>query len=206
MHLHRTSFAFVFGLVLVVAAKASTITFTDVTTASGTIGSTSFVGDLITISAVADTSDIVPIGGGFFVDDNSASITIGSLGTFTFTTGTRFFVDGGEVGFSRSSATGADLIDGPNNSAFSSWDMLSSIGPITGIGAIFQWNNVQCPSCGTLPAVVTNGGTLVLDNGSPDVTFSAQVGTSAVPEPTGMTFVLIGAFLAIRYKMRFPLK
>ena len=57
----------------------------------------------------------------------------------------------------------------PNNSAFSSWDMMSSIGPITGVGEIFQWNNVECPSCGTLPAVVTNDGTLVLVNASPDV-------------------------------------
>jgi hypothetical protein len=176
-----SALACVLGVMIAVVAKASPITFTDITTASGTIGSTSFTNDPITISAASDTSGIVPISGGFSLDDSSASVTIGSLGTFNFTTGTRFFVNNTVVGFSRSSTLGADLIDGPSNPAFSSWAMLTSIGPFTGIGIIQQWDNVQCPTCPPLPAVVTNGGTLVLDNASPNVTFSAQIGT--VPAP-----------------------
>ena len=160
------------GIMIAFAANASPIVFTDVTTASGTIGSTSFTNELITISAVADTSNILPFGGGFSLDNSSASVTIGSLGTFTFITGTRFFVSQTSVpptvGFSHSSL-GIDLIEGPMNSAFSSWNMLTSIGPITGEGAItFAWK--QAP-------VVTNGGTLVLDGGSGSgmVTFSAAL-------------------------------
>jgi hypothetical protein len=168
------------GTVLGVAANASPIVFTYITIASGTIGSTSFTNALITISAVADTSNIVPVPSprGLSLDNSLASITIGSLGTFTFTTGTRFIVNhengGGVVDFSRSSLTGTDLIEGPVNSAFSSWDMLTSIGPITGEGTILQWSESQCGGClPPVPDVVTNGGTLVLFNASPDVTFSA---------------------------------
>jgi hypothetical protein len=195
------------GLLTAFACSAfgSTITFTDITAASGTIGSTSFTNDPITISAVGNTSSVQPIDhgvAGFFIDNSSASIAIDGLGTFLFTTGTKFFVNNSShlVGFSRSGVNGADLIDGPTNSAFSSWSMLGSIGPVTGGGVILQWNNVQCPSCGPLPPVVTSGGTLVLDNASPDVTFSAHV----VPEPGTFLFLttgLLGVGLSVKRKV-----
>jgi hypothetical protein len=175
------------GLLMVFACSSfgRSITFTDVTTASGTIGLTSFTSDPITISAVGDTSSIQSFTGGFSIDDSSASVTIGGVGTFLLTTGTRFFVTNSLelVGFSRAGINGSDLIDGPTNSEFSSWAMLTSIGPITGAGEIFEW---------TLSPVITSGGTLVLDDASPDVTFSAQVG-SVTPEPS--TFLLFGPAL-----------
>jgi hypothetical protein len=172
----------------------STITFTDITTANGTIGSTSFTSAPITISGFGDTSSIQPIDhAGYFIDDSSASIAIGGVGTFEFATGTRFFVNNtaDSVGFARSGVDGADLIDGPNNSGFSSWFMLTSIGPITGGGVIVQWNNIQCPTCLPLTPVVTTGGTLVLDNAFPDVAFSARVGPT-VPEPGTFLLLAIG--------------
>lgn len=151
--------------------SGTSITFTDITTATGTIGSTSFTNDSITISAVADTSAIQSDSQGFFVNNTSASVTIGGVGTFSFITGTRFFVNntGQEVGFSRAGISGSDLIDGPINPAFSSWNMLTSIGPFTGGGGILQWE---------LSPVLTSGGTLVLVNSAP------------VAEPS--TFLLFG--------------
>jgi PEP-CTERM motif len=174
-------------LMVAVNSYANSVTFTDTTTASGTIGSISFSNDPITILAIGNTSSRQMFSQGFFIDVSSASITIGGLGTFQFTTGTRFFVNNmfQTVGFSRSGLSGADLIDGPVNSAFSSWSMLTSIGPITGGGAIFQWDS-------RFPPVLTSGGTLVLNNASPNVTFSARV-SPVVPEPS--TFLLLGTGL-----------
>jgi hypothetical protein len=151
--------------------SGASITFTDATTATGTIGSTSFTDDSITIWAIADTSAIQSDSQGFFVNNTSASVTISGIGTFSFSSGTRFFVSntGQEVGFSRAGISGSDLIDGPINPAFSSWNMLTSIGPFTGGGGILQWD---------LSPVLTSGGTLVLANNAP------------VAEPS--TFLLFG--------------
>jgi hypothetical protein len=173
------------------SAFGSTITFTDITTASGTIGSTSFTNDPITISAVGDTSKTIECMNLFSLNNSSASITIDGLGTFLFTTGTRFFASNGteSVGFSRAGLSGLDLIDGPlGNSAFSSWSMLTSIGPITGSGEVTQWG-------AGWPPVVTTGGTLVLDDATPVITFSAKVDPAdpAVPEPG--TFLLLATGL-----------
>jgi hypothetical protein len=183
------------GLLMAFACSsfASSITFTDITTASGTIGSTSFTNDVITISAVGNTSSIQKIPLGFFINVSSASIMIDGVGTFLFTTGTRFFDNTTSqlVGFSRAGITGADLIDGPTNPAFSSWAMKTSIGPITGTGSIFQW---------TLSPVLTSGGTLALLNASPNVTFSARVST--VPEPGTLLLVATGLLGVLSRKLK----
>ena len=137
---------------------AGPITFTDLTTASGTIGSTPFTDAAITITGIGDTSNIQSFSGGFFINDNSASIMITGVGTFDFITATRFFVNnlGEIVGFSRAGSTGLDLIDGPSNSAFSSWGMLTSIraiygprdySPVAGQPCYYKWRHFGIGRC-----------------------------------------------------------
>lgn len=175
----------------------SSMTLTDVTTASGTLGPTPFTNDLVTISTVGDTSDIATFTGGYSLNDSSASITIAGLGTFQFITATRDFVNDSiqEVGFSLPGNPGYDLIGAPINSAFSSWDMLTSIGPITGEGlmGIAQWG---------FQPVLTTGGVLVLDDDqSANITFSAQVAPldplytgSQAPESGTLLLLAAGLF------------
>jgi hypothetical protein len=87
----------VLSLAVASQSSAATITFTDITEASGTLGSTSFKDASITISATADTRNITPLseGGdvGLAIRDSSATVTIASVGTFAFMSGTGFFVN-----------------------------------------------------------------------------------------------------------------
>jgi hypothetical protein len=137
----------------------------------GTLAGQPFALSDFVITAYSDTNNRQPLSGGWFIDHTSASVAIAGLGTYDFVTGTRTFVNYSLVGFSRAGANGVDLFNGPLDPAFSSWDMLSSIGPITGTGGLLQWTNS--------PQINTSGGILIFDNASvANATF-----TALIPEP-----------------------
>jgi hypothetical protein len=160
-----------------------TITYTSVGT--GSIGTTSFTGASFTITELLDTANRQSFSGGFFIEDNSASIAIAGVGTFNFTTATRSFAaNGAEVGgFSRAGASGSDLLYAADNPAFLTWDMTTSLGPFTGEGTLLQWRSAP---------VGTTGGTLVFNSANPTVTFEAVAGEGSVPEPASVALIGLG--------------
>jgi hypothetical protein len=166
------------------SSYANTITVTQTGVGSGTIGGAPFNGAAFTITEIADTSDVTSFLGGFDVADTSASIWISGVGMLDFTVPTYTFVNqtNAVVGVG---GPCCDLYDGPVNAAFSTWNMLSSIGPISGTADLIQW---------TANSVDTSGGILVFDNGPSDTVFTATVGT--VPEPASGA-LLLTALLAI---------
>lgn len=152
-------------------AGAAPIQFIYTGTGTGSIGQVSFRDAAVTITEQSDTSGLQSCNAGcVFIDALSTSISIGGLGTYSFLTGTRTFDNEGRVGFSRASHTGKDLYDIFNVGL--SYDMMSSIGPIVGTPNFLQWES---------PDVVTDGGVLVIIEGSATGTFQAV--TSAVPVP-----------------------
>ena len=112
-------------------------------TIAGTLNGQPFTTDSIRIVAIADTDnrEVFDILGntGYSTRHNSSSIQINGLGSYEFITPLRTFsatkiavVGLGRVG-------GVDLFNGPSNIAFTSWDQLVSIGPVTGNGSLLQW-------------------------------------------------------------------
>jgi hypothetical protein len=169
--------------VLTLSAFAGPLTITYTSVGTGSVGSAGFTNAAFTITELLDTTNRQSYSSGFFINDNSASIAISGIGAFSFTTATRTFVanDSGVAGFSRSGASGFDLMYAADNSAFSTWDMTTSLGPFTGTGTLTQWS---------LTPVQTTGGVLVFNNAGPTVTFQAVAG--GVPEPASMALVGLG--------------
>lgn len=182
---------FIAGLIAALAfpvnnAFSAAITFTLTGHGSGSIAGNPFSDVDFTVTATGDTANRQSLlGFAYFIDNDTASINISGIGDYTFSTATRFFVNNANnyVGFSHAGSLGADLFAN-QNAAFASWDMLSSIGPVTGTGVTLQWD---------FSPVVTSGGILLFaDDYSATDTRTFQAVLSAVPEPEIYAMLLIG--------------
>lgn len=174
-------------------ASASPITLTFTGTADGMLGTTSFTQQEFTIIFTTDTSDVVhpsaipvdwstPMG-------TLASFVITGVSTGTFIDDQAVFVHPSpenDIGIWHYNA--ADWV-AKTESAFASYDLQSSIGPISdGVNA---W-----PGIFDAPFTVDVGGThesFVLSNIT-DMTFSAEVTSvpSGVPEPSTAMLLSLG--------------
>ncbi|HEV7454374.1 MAG TPA: PEP-CTERM sorting domain-containing protein [Candidatus Saccharimonadales bacterium] len=170
-------------------ASAGPITYVQTGSGSGTLGGVAFGLQAplsFTITAVGDTAKVVSCGVACLSNDSvTASILILGLGTFDFTSATRFFANASvsAIGFSRGGVGGgSDLFNLMNAGPY---DMVSSFGPIIGTASLVQWND---------GAVVTTGGVLVFNDGTSSSTFTATEGLGKIPEP--ITLSLFGAGLA----------
>ncbi len=153
------------------SAVAAPITYTYTGVGSGTIGALSFTNQPFVIRATGDTSSRIGSSSTFFSIINiSADISIGALGDFTFLTPTEFFNNpSSQLGFAN--ASGLTLYGLLPNAQLQAWDMLSSIGPISGTAGLGQW---------TISPINTSGGVLVFNPGSSAATFQAAVGTTII--------------------------
>jgi len=158
-------------------------------TFAGTLDGIGFSVEEFTITAFGDTDDRQGSAVIFFINHTSAEIEIPGLGTFDIITPSRTFVNQGinGVGFSRAGSSGLDLF---NQTAFdpvyTTYDLLSSIGPEFADGSIVQW---------ALSDVVTSGGILLFENRSAEsASFQAIVenGPGPIPEPGTLALLAIG--------------
>lgn len=173
-----TPFPFcLFLLVLMIASSsvnAADITFTFKGSGSGVLGdNTTFTDAEFVITASSNTyrREIIPDGGGFFIIHDNAAIEIQGIGNLAITTETlTFFNDDIDmVAFSRG---GMPFVGLTSESDLNGWDMLSSIGPFTGSGFLYGWDEQ--------PYIYTDRGILQFESDfDTNVSFQAQVATSS---------------------------
>lgn len=176
------------------SVNALPITFTHSGRGTGHLDDMYFTDAAFTITAFGDTDARVVLLNYtstcdvYLIEHTSAYITIDNLGTVSFITKTLTFANDsgiiGMVGFSFAEGEIRDLFSGPIDTGFGTWEMLSSIGPISGTGHLEQWESV----------VSTTSGILYFNQkyGVP-ATFQAVLGSNPVPLPA--TIWLLGSGL-----------
>jgi PEP-CTERM motif len=173
-------------------AGASPITFTISTSGSGSLGALAFTDATIVITDVTDTTFIL---NGPIVIGNQGNqtpevtdtdtVTIVGLNTWTLTDPVLFYDDRtfgivGALDYDAGINTLLNLLD-ISGTAFSTYDLKSSIGPIS---------DPLANGSGTF-IVPTSGGTLSFTTNSTNASFQAV--TSATPEPGSLWLMAIGA-------------
>jgi hypothetical protein len=168
-------------------ASASPITMIHEGSGSGTINGVAFSG-AITITAFADTDNRTNLGStAFYMNHDAVTIELEGAGTYQLITPTRTFVSNvlNLIGFSRAGRSGLDIFNGPNNDAFATWDMTTSIGPIDGTGNIFSTVGRE---------LETDAGTLTFNSSNTASRFTAVV----VPAPAGAAILALAGVTATR--------
>jgi hypothetical protein len=164
------------GSIVGVAARseAAPITYTETVVGSGSLGGIPFADALVTLTQVADTNNVVD---GLFhtVQNDTVNVNVVGIGTATTTAGTTTTLSasasGGFGGLY--SIGGSTAILALSNSAFVTYDLRSSIGPLSGQAAV---SGIFVP---------TNAGLFKISSVSSNATFQAT-GTTAVPEPSSL--------------------
>ncbi len=180
-NLKRICFGLAVSILLVAAsaALANPITCTFTGRGSGTLGGMPFANEAFTIKTVADTSQRHGEDSVWSINSQSAEITIGALGTYDILSSTRVFCSNeiSAVGFAR---LGPDLFDLFSVPGMATWNMLSSVGPVSTTQAtLLQWSRFD--------PVTTSGGVLIFnDQDGINSTFTATV----VPEPSALISLL----------------
>lgn len=166
---------------------------------AGSIDGQAFAETDLIVTALADTSSRQTAPGlpeVFILENDSVQISIDGVGDFSFLTGTQTFVNPGFSGPESAvagiiGATGeGDLFYSSKSPLFASWDMLSSIGPVTGTGNLPAW---------VLADVNTSGGVLVLDG---NATVLSNFTATIIPEPGTMGLAAVAILISCRRRRR----
>jgi hypothetical protein len=165
------------------AANAGAITYTDTVTASGTIGTTSFSNQTVTVSFVGDTTNVTGSSGFYTNTVGNGFITVGAGSTILVTDSMYFFVNqsykGTAVAGIADTNVGASELD-TFSDLFKTYTGTSAIGPVTG-ASFFILNS----------SYGTESGALSFTSVSEGSTFTATT-SSAAPTPEPTSLVLLG--------------
>jgi hypothetical protein len=169
-------------------AHAQPINFTYQGIADFSINGTSSSNVAFEISADADSSNVTPNVFNpslLFLNHDSTTIDLGALGLFSIDDPTSTFVNQstGVLGLGDANAgfTEFSLVADP---AFNSYDLASSFGPLS--------LAVDTNSAFFSVSDAMGSSTLSIDDFVGPVTFTASVGSTAIPEPTAFCMIALG--------------
>ena len=171
-----------------VTAKADPITVTVTDNAWVSInGDNSY--SPITVTFTGDTPvayNPKPYSGLYYIGPGTASIQVGSLGTFTFNDPAEFFdnqdFDNQGISIAGIAISNGVVILATNNAAFGSYTSATSIGPLSGPVAYSQNYGFY-----------TSAGFLDFVGDDSTSTFTASLGASPAPTPEPSSIALLGA-------------
>jgi hypothetical protein len=164
-------------------AEADTITYTETVVATGFLGGSVFANDLFTFTFVGDTTNVTSTPGVLFQNlVGTATVSVNGM-TFTLTSPSEV-ADGVTSGVA-SIGEGFAILS-VANSAFTTYDLTTSIGPIT--GTAFVSNS----------SFATSGGSLLLTTPARTATFQASV----VPEPASSLMMCLGIACVAAVRLR----
>jgi PEP-CTERM motif len=173
-------------------AQAAPITYTLSGTGSGSVNGTSFTNQAFTIMGVGDTVDLTTVSADKFpaVPLSSMSFTMSGFGTAT-PSNQMYMVNlynlaADFLGFGNVSIGDGEVFFAAGSGA---WDLVSSFGPVSATSA----------GSGYLP---TNLGTVQLSGYTGPTTFTATLGSSAVPEPGTFAMLALGLSLSLVARRR----
>jgi hypothetical protein len=173
-------------------ALAAPITYTLSTTATGTLGASPFTDALVSVTLTGDTTNVTagpPPYTDVVVNPGSATVSVSGLGTGMFTDSIEIVdtlsdtaVLGGPAVLILDNTSGTGILL-QTGSVFTSYDLRSSLGPITGTGGVASGSHMT-------PIFPTTAGNLTWAVGQSlgTSTFTA----STVPEPTSLTLFSVG--------------
>jgi hypothetical protein len=174
--------AAIISVLCVANAKAVPITYTEFATVSGTLNGVSFPsGEVLTLTGTGDTTNVVNVVANVFVNDPvttasfTLSVSVGGVGSGTFTDSISVFVSqNNSAGFSDDNAISI-ILETLSNTAFASYVLSTSIGPITGTSDITSGQSFS-----------TSAGALILTSAG-NATWA-----SAVPLPAALPLFATG--------------
>jgi hypothetical protein len=161
-------------------ALATSVTYTETATISGSLDGTTLTNDLLTLTGTGDTADIT---GGYVLPLTlTFSLSSGESGTFTDNTQVASNYSSYSAGFG-DNANDVGILFTANLSAFGypGYDLTTSIGPISGSASINQYTSFA-----------TDAGALQITDVSGDATFTAVASIGTTPLPAALPLFASG--------------
>jgi hypothetical protein len=164
---------------------AATLTYTDQALASGSLGDSTFTSVLVTVKFVGDTTNVAASPGFYSSTAGEATVDIAGLGTATFLSTSidvfdnQFFTPVAAAGIG-DLALGVSILD-TFNAAFSTYDLTSVIGPLSGPSFIRP----------DITFATDRGGFNLITAGNSTFT------SSAAPEPGTLSLLCMGLTLVV---------